>query len=48
MANRELMMGNIVRAVRESGLVPAFRAGAEAPSLKGLNAALKGRSSTEW
>jgi tRNA-splicing ligase RtcB len=31
LANRELMMGNIVRAVRESGLVPGFRAGAEAP-----------------
>src|SRR5262252_3880812 len=27
LANRELMMGNIVRAVRESGLVPEFRAG---------------------
>jgi len=27
LANRELMMGNIVRAVRESGLVPEFVAG---------------------
>ena len=32
LANRELMMGNIVRAVRESGLVRSFRAGADAPS----------------
>jgi len=30
LANRELMMGNIVQAVRESGLVPEFRA-AHAP-----------------
>ena len=28
LANRELMMGNIIRAVRESGLVPGFAAGA--------------------
>ena len=27
LANRELMMGNIIRAVRESGLVPEFAAG---------------------
>jgi len=27
LANRELMMGNIVRAVRESGFLPEFRAG---------------------
>jgi tRNA-splicing ligase RtcB len=32
LANRELMMGNIVRAVRKSGLVRSFRAGADAPS----------------
>jgi RNA-splicing ligase RtcB len=35
LANRELMMGNIVRAVRESGLVPGFAAGAEAPFISG-------------
>ncbi len=38
LANRELMMGNIVRAVRESGLVPAFGVGIgpEGRSLPGL------------
>lgn len=38
LANRELMMGNIVGAVRESGLVPAFGVGTgpEGQSLPGL------------
>jgi tRNA-splicing ligase RtcB len=38
LANRELMMGNMIRAVRESGLVPGFSTsytGAEAPSRPG-------------
>jgi hypothetical protein len=39
-------MGNIVRGGAGVRVVATFRAGAEAPSKRGLDAALKGRSST--
>jgi tRNA-splicing ligase RtcB (3'-phosphate/5'-hydroxy nucleic acid ligase) len=42
LANRELMMGNIIRAVRESGLVPAFAAGGSAEVVPGSLASHRG------
>ena len=42
LANRELMMGNIICAVRESGLVPAFAAGDSAGPVPGRLASHRG------
>ncbi len=44
LANRELMMGNMIRAVRESGLVPVFATGVDQEFAGSMRASLAGRT----